>query len=57
MKNIVCLFLEYIMRWLSNPLHHAYNPGHCWAPLPPFNVGSDCTVFCVTVNIERGDGG
>ena len=26
-------------------------------PLPSFNVGSNCTVFCVTVNIERGEGG
>ena len=36
-----------------------YNPGHISlpSPLPPFNGGSDCTVFCVTVNIERGDGG
>ena len=28
-----------------------------WAPVPPFNVGSDCTVFFVTVNIEKGDWG
>ena len=29
-----------------------------WAPLPPFNVDSDCTVFCFNiVNIELGDRG
>ena len=33
------------------------NPGHTvLGPLPPLNVGSDCTVFCLPVNIERGMG-
>ena len=27
------------------------------APLPPFNVGSNCTVFCIPINIEQEDRG